>query len=79
MGCTPPQRRNESIPQSNVQPSAIVSKGSNAHPSIEEIINNEHVSQTNFLVDLDVKMNEEYAEKVYVPRMDFETKTVVAQ
>ncbi len=57
MGCTPSQRKNEVIPQVNSKPSVIPSKKSNPNPSIEEIINNEHISNPNYLLSLDLKMN----------------------
>ncbi len=40
---------------------------------------NEPISQASYLMGLDLKMNEESEIKVRIPRLNFETKTIVAQ
>jgi len=58
MGCTPPQRKNGSIPPVNAQPAHLMSGTSRGTPSIEDIIVNEPSVNWQSLRDLDVKMRE---------------------
>ena len=74
MGCTPPPRKNDTIPAVNSKPIKLDSK---SVTSIEEIIQNRASTNAQILAAMDIKIDSENRKKIIVAALDFQNKTAM--